>query len=158
MLQQPAQQKPTTDYSQCVSWLGSIYCDTLLYFIPLFFLLLFLPSSSPPLPLHSPPPFLHLPFPLQMLFLSSVESKKERTKPCHTCSVDSLTTSVLLCACICAVRVGLTVHCMCASCLCTSPCAAGNSKTRPYRPPRGLKAQGVPKQHGLSKKKRFQTP
>lgn len=69
MLQQPAQQKPTTDYSQCVSWLGSIYCDTLLYFIPLFFLLLFLPSSSPPFPLHSPPPFLHLPVPSSDAFL-----------------------------------------------------------------------------------------
>lgn len=54
---------------------------------------------------------------------------------------------------MCPVKVGLTVHCVCASCL----CAAGNSKTRPYRPPRGLRAQGVPEQHGLNKKKRKKT-
>lgn len=46
---------------------------------------------------------------------------------------------------------GLTVNCTCASCLCVSLRAAGNSKTRPYRPPRGLKAQEVPEQHGLNK-------
>ncbi len=67
---------------------------------------------------------------------------------------------VCIAVCLHAALVGLTVHCMCASCLCASLCAAGNSKTRPYRPPRGLKAQGVPKQHGLNKKKKkaFQKP
>lgn len=74
MLQQPVQQKTTTDYSQRASWLSSIYCDTLLYFNPPFLPLLFFLLQPPPprhthtythllpfLSSHLLPPFLHPP-------------------------------------------------------------------------------------------------
>lgn len=80
MLQQPVQQKTTTDYSQRASWLSSIYCDTLLYFNPPFLPLLFFllqPPPSPPhthiytpptLPLLSPTPSFPSSSPLPSLF------------------------------------------------------------------------------------------
>lgn len=79
MLQQPVQQKTTTDYSQRASWLSSIYCDTLLYFNPPFLPLLFFLLQPPPpphthiytpptLPLLSPTPSFPSSSPLPSLF------------------------------------------------------------------------------------------
>lgn len=137
-----------------------MYCDTLLYFSP--------PLSSPPLPPsffptpHHPPsrsyPVLFSPLLRPLLSLFRWPPWIKKIKHPHACSVDSFTRSVSPCyACVCASWTGLAVNCMCASCLCVSLRAAGNSKTRPYRPPRGLKAQEVPEQHGLNKgeKKHF---
>lgn len=155
MLQQPVQQKTTTDYSQRVSWLSSIYCDTLLYISPPF---LPPPTFSPSSPLTSSflPFSLPSPLPLQMLFLCSTGMKMdEKLKQLHTCSVDSLTRTVLRCVCVyCRTSGADGALYVCQLFVCASLCAAGNSETRPYRPPRGLKAQGVPKQHGLNRKKK----
>ena len=170
MLQQPVQQKNTTDYSQRVSWLSSIYCDTLLYFSPPFLPLLFLPSlppPPPPLPLLSPSPSFPssspLPSPLQMLFLCSTGMKMdEKLKQLHTCSPSIRLQGLCCVVCVCCRTSGADgALYVCQLFVCASLCAAGNSKTRPYRPPRGLKAQGVPKQHGLNRKKKkkaFQMP
>lgn len=161
MLQQPVQQKPTTDYSQRVSWLRSIFCDTLLYFnpprLPFLFLLHF------PTPHHLPFLFSHLllsfilPFPSSDAFFSPLEWKKDKENktPSYMFRRCTYKVCVAVRACVCAAWAGPMVNCMCASCLCASLRAAGNSKTRPYRPPRGLKAQGVAKQHGLNKKKKL---
>ena len=145
MLQQPVQQKNTTDYSQRVSWLSSIYCDTLLYFSPPFLPLLFLPSPPPPPP---PLPFLPLPPPPPLLlpFLSSHLLPPSLHPPlspplfrCFSCALlewkwmknwsnfiralrrFAYKDCVALCVYV-AARVGLTVHCMCASCLCVPLC------------------------------------